>query len=342
MLCDNDFDDYHGLDSDRDTEEEVETTLRCFPELLSRRNREGVTKWPIHFLCYVYDETNENFRCNLKAVSFIPLVARLSIEFGCFDEVFRGGLLLSIGRQGCMPLRDLMFTDTLDRQRSHHETVDNKYLIVMKQLRQMGLLKEEDIQDYGLLRKHPQSEIDETVFPEKRFRFLAEWDPFALTQTYISDGRSISDTSNDIPLLHAALGSTMKGFQLVFETGIRYFPKKEGISLLFQKSIVDETPETPFASACSNYGLKNVIKVVEKCLSDCSDKPNSFSEAFLSAAVNEDTHLDCVYFLLRRDPDMLQKLLPASPTTPTVKHSKRKRKRNNIDDKGDDGKTCKT
>ena len=74
MLCDNDFDDYHGLDSDRDTEEEVETTLRCFPELLSRRNREGVTKWPIHFLCYVYDETNENFRCNLKAVTMILMI----------------------------------------------------------------------------------------------------------------------------------------------------------------------------------------------------------------------------------------------------------------------------
>lgn len=160
-----------------------------------------------------------------------------------------------------------------------------------------------------------------------------------MTQTYISDSRC------DIPLHQAALGSSMKGFQLVFETGIRYFPKKKGISLLFQKRIEDETPETPetpFVTACSNYGLKGVIKVIEKCLSDCSDKPNSFPEAFLSAAVNEDIHLDCAYFLLRRDPDMLQNLLPASTTTPTVKHLKRKRKRSNIDDKGDDGKTCKT
>ncbi|OEU17918.1 hypothetical protein FRACYDRAFT_238348 [Fragilariopsis cylindrus CCMP1102] len=337
MLCDNDFDNYHGLDSDRDTEEEVETTLRCFPELLSRRN-DDYFHYPIHSLPYLYDVTNENIRCNLKAVSFIPLVARLSIEFGCFNEVFRGGLLFEIGRAGCMPLCDLMLTDTLGRQREHHETVDNKYLIVMKQLRHMGLLKKEDIQNFGLLRKYkyPQGEIDGTVFPEERFRFLAEWDPIALTQTYISDSRC------NIPLHQAALGSSMEGFQLVFETGIRYFPKKKGISLLFQKNIEDETPETPFATACSNYGLNDVIKVVEKCLSDSSDKPNSFSEAFLSAAVNEDIHLDCVYFLLRRDPDMLQKLLPASLTTSSVKHSKRKRKRNNINDKGDDGKTCKT
>jgi hypothetical protein len=84
--------------------------------------------------------------------------------------------------------------------------------------------------------------------------------------------------------------------------------------MLFQKNIEDETP---FATACIKYGLKTVVKVIEKCLSDCSDKPNIFSEAFLSAAINEGIHLDCVYFLLRRDPDMLQKLLSASPATNT-------------------------
>ena len=40
MLFDNqypDYDTYDGLDSDRDTEEELETAIRFFPEVLSRR-----------------------------------------------------------------------------------------------------------------------------------------------------------------------------------------------------------------------------------------------------------------------------------------------------------------
>jgi hypothetical protein len=38
MLCDNfiDTDNYNGLDSDRDTKEEVENIIRFFPEVLSR------------------------------------------------------------------------------------------------------------------------------------------------------------------------------------------------------------------------------------------------------------------------------------------------------------------
>ena len=42
MLCDNDFmaEDYGGLDSDRDTEAEVEATIRFFPEILTRRKED--------------------------------------------------------------------------------------------------------------------------------------------------------------------------------------------------------------------------------------------------------------------------------------------------------------
>jgi hypothetical protein len=36
-ICSNYEDDYHGLDSDRDTEAEVETAIRFFHEVLSRK-----------------------------------------------------------------------------------------------------------------------------------------------------------------------------------------------------------------------------------------------------------------------------------------------------------------
>ena len=46
-------------------------------------------------------------------------------------------------------------------------------------------------------------------------------------------------------------------------------------------------------------------------------------DAFLSAAIDEDVSLDCVYFLLRRDPDMLHKLLQAEGQRVRVKSTGR-------------------
>ena len=44
--------------------------------------------------------------------------------------------------------------------------------------------------------------------------------------------------------------------------------------------------------------------------------PLNIFEALLSAAIDENVHLDCLYFLLRREPDVIQKVL--SLTTPAV------------------------
>jgi len=37
LLCSNDANNYRGLDADRDTKEQVETMVRSFPEVLSKR-----------------------------------------------------------------------------------------------------------------------------------------------------------------------------------------------------------------------------------------------------------------------------------------------------------------
>ena len=42
MLCENDAENHHGLDSDRDTEEEIETTTRFFPNILSHNIKKRV------------------------------------------------------------------------------------------------------------------------------------------------------------------------------------------------------------------------------------------------------------------------------------------------------------
>ena len=87
MLCAKeciDVDNYRGLDSTRDTEAEVGAILKVFPNVLTRRKQLGHFNYvPIQLLAL-----------NVKAVSFMPLVARLSIELGIFEEQYRGGLLV--------------------------------------------------------------------------------------------------------------------------------------------------------------------------------------------------------------------------------------------------------
>jgi len=49
MLCEDDLRNYRGLDSDRDTEKEVETAIRFFPEVLSRNGGDR-NNYPIQYL----------------------------------------------------------------------------------------------------------------------------------------------------------------------------------------------------------------------------------------------------------------------------------------------------
>ena len=99
MLCDNytEAENYSGLDSDRDTEAEIEATVRSFPEILTRRiydddddDDNEYFHYPIQQLAFAHDEDSD-WQCNVKAVSFIPLLLRLAIELGLYEEDERGG-----------------------------------------------------------------------------------------------------------------------------------------------------------------------------------------------------------------------------------------------------------
>ena len=160
-------------------------------------------------------------------------------------------------------------------------------------------------------------------FGERRLRFLVEWEPNTLTQSDKGGWLPIHTTVRNPPF-------TTRGFQLVFEYGIRWFPKKKGISFLFQKS-KNMYNETPFQYACENLGYEKVLEVVEETLVRYSDTPVNITEASLSAAIDDNIHLDCVYFLLRREPDVLQKLLSSTMAAVAAESSTR-----NYDDQGDD------
>ncbi|OEU05669.1 hypothetical protein FRACYDRAFT_258708 [Fragilariopsis cylindrus CCMP1102] len=130
---------------------------------------------------------------------------------------------------------------------------------------------------------------------------MIEWDPTLLTRV---------NFAGEIPLHDVALTRSIQIFQLVFEYGIRYYPNKKGISLLFQEVFQEETYEyetyeylTPFQSACASFGRNEVMRVVEDTLirysSSSADNSTQLNvvEAILTAAIDEVIHLDCVYFL---------------------------------------------
>jgi hypothetical protein len=117
---------------------------------------------------------------------------------------------------------------------------------------------------------------------------LVGWDPSALIQT---------DVHGYLPLHNVVNSTSIQGFQLVSEYGIRYFPKKKGISLIFKLNNRDG--HIPFQYACRKFGREKVMKVVEetiiRCYSSSSDNtpPLNIAEALMTAAIDENVHFDC-------------------------------------------------
>jgi len=217
--------------------------------------------------------------------------ARLAIEFGSFEDQERGGLIIE-DSDGYSTFESLV-TSSSRYGEEHNQRVDNALLVKLIQLRHMDLLKKDDIQDYKLMHVL----CWQSYFAENRFRFFVEWDPKSLLQTAIH---------GIIPLCYAA-NRSFQGFRSVFDFGIRYFPSKRGISLLFQKY---NDGDTPFRVACHRFKRNEVKEAVEGTLARYSTTaPINNAHVLMLAATNERIHLDGVYFVLRRQPDVLTRLI---------------------------------
>jgi len=130
----------------------------------------------------------------------------------------------------------------------------------------------------------------------KQFQFLVEWCPTSLVHM---------DEDGWLPIHCAAQDSTIEGFRTVFEYLIRYYPTKKGISALFTKN---NHGETAFQMACEEFGREVVMRTVEEILNN-SVRSLHIVEAVVMAAMDGTVHLDCVYFLLRREPHVWVQLL---------------------------------
>ena len=254
MLCDQNLENYRGLDSDRDTTKEVETIVRVFPNLLSKRKEtkwdgnvdedgvargwinadDGEGEYPIQCLLDLYGP--EGVIRNLKALPFLSDLARLGTELNQFEEEERGGLLIN-DRYGWNILQYLATMYDAKKEEELNQRLETICLSQLIQLRQMDLFIQADIQRYELVH-HTLCSHDHLA--ERRFQFLVEWDPLSLVHT---------DEDGWLPLHFAAL-SSIQAFRIVFEYVIRYCPNKKGITIFFTKN---NKGETPFQLTCQYY-----------------------------------------------------------------------------------------
>lgn len=311
------------LDSDRDTSEQVEAAIRLCPEVLHN--------YPYYVgCCAVFHQ-----KSNIKSVSFIPLLAELGIELGVFLKEERGGLLISYKcDDGHNVLQELVSIQSDDDEFSRaqieyllanfkvrrnndekfptflpkkklpvslEELLDKEYRDVLKRLWTKNLFKREDIKEYSLLHLC----VGHDYFSEKRFLFLHKLDPMSLIATLESKAYR-SKLQSGLPLHFSTQPKNILGFRTVFLAGFYHFPTKLGF--LFHRN---RQGETPFQLACSRYGNGAVCTVAKIDTSDivgggdCGAKTTSTKSMVISAASDEEIHLDGVYFLIRRDPIVL-------------------------------------
>ncbi|OEU21508.1 hypothetical protein FRACYDRAFT_235135 [Fragilariopsis cylindrus CCMP1102] len=267
-----DWDDYRGLDCDRDTEHELENVLRIYPDVLKYS--------PEIFGCH-----------SIKYATFIPMVAQLRMEFS--KNLDRRVEYLGF------PRALISLVSRRPGKQDDHQLLDHRIATTMKRLKVMGLFKKGDIENQQLLHFFAICVGDDAnSFSSEVFQFLVTWDPVQLITAN-------DDHTRQLPLHHAAYHCSLDYFQAVFEAGLRYFPRKMGIYILFQKR---RWRYTPFDRACWRYGREKVLKVIESTLIKCSANPYDTAEVLFIAATNEDISIDGIYFLLRRTPDVVQKL----------------------------------
>merc|ERR1712032_1311773 len=98
-------------------------------------------------------------------------------------------------------LKPLVRSSPLSYGEEHNQLVDNFLLAEMMRLRQMGLFRKEDVQEYGLV----WLLCMKNYFAENRFQFLVEWNPTSLTQNHRWEY---------LPL-HNAANKTLQSFRIV-------------------------------------------------------------------------------------------------------------------------------
>ena len=276
---------YDGFDSERDTEAEVETAIRCNPGVLSRRD-DLFGLYPIQ--C----------RKNVKNVMAVHLFVQLAMEFNTFTNEERGGLLIE-DTNGENVLQNLVaLSSDSSYDESHHRNVDTTFLAVLIRLRKSGYFLKGDIQQYELVHHVCRPEY---LF-EQRFRYLSEWCPSSLLRTNVN---------HELPF-HWGTINICK-FRVLIDAYFRFYPRWKGINALFA---IDSDNDTPFSLACESLTRTKVGEIVEEVLVRYTTNNgmvnitnNNNGNAMILAAIDNTIGLGGLFFVIQRHPDIMSSML---------------------------------
>jgi len=279
---------WDGLDSEVDTEEEVEVAIRFFPLVLR-------IQW--YDVRVDADPINCLPLC-LKALPFVPLLAELGAEFHLFEEEEQGGLIdgdFSCALEELVTNKKLLRREPRRDDEEFRRQLDEASLLVLVRLKENGLMRKGDIEKIYYV---CDLVLEKPSRTEKRIRFFLDWDPTILKQW------------TRVSLLHIFLRQCEKykhrvskdewwgRFQMIFELGMSHYP--EEIGFLFYR-VRNSTPT--FQIACNVFGKEDVIKVFhEMILKSTMGRCNTIRTLVITAATNKRISLDSLYFLIRLDP----------------------------------------
>ena len=318
--------DWHGLDSKRDTEDQVELAIRIFPAILS----ETIPGVPIPGIgsamvgCWC---------ARAETVAFVPLAVRMCEELlrGCagtsltppryliakqllipgrrtFRELFQrnhrnllwGALSLSL-----VDAASVLFGPGNEPRKT--AKLEEASLSALVRMEQVGLVHRRDdtshLLKWLLTRAHRQPKAHRVEFTEARLRLLIDWDPTVL---------GVFPHGGNTPLVGAFDGCcprTSKDddefvlalFERIVERGMVHFPDELGF--VFHRAGENGISSSAFRDVSSRHGTERVAAIVRRRLLGSGRR--SVQSLVLAAAAHDRIGLDGVYHLARADPAAL-------------------------------------
>ena len=303
------FDWWHGLNSDVDTEDQVEVVLRLFPALLSDKLKVS----PLSSLnnCYpIYAQ----LVCS-KAIPFIPLLAELGSDLGAFPNDERFGLTCFMKNV----LVHLVYNNLLRDKRNERppfEHLDAMNRRILQRLKDHRLMQLTDIYDLDLvpllLRR---SMLIPMIQTKERLRFLLEWNPYLLKDC--GHGKPLLQQHlprlqdfivNETSCHRKVCARDFERFQLLLDLGMAHFPQSLGFVF----------SNTSLELACELFGTQKVTTAIDEVirktlaqrnnsnetnhLANNNNNNNRLQTLLLAAAADPNISLDGVYTLFRSDP----------------------------------------
>ncbi len=275
-----------SLNSQIDTEEEVETLVRLFrPEIFNGvqyRYRRNV---------FFYRHALYMMSSEPQAHAFVPMLVRAMIESGQFQ-----------GYRSCV--RNLLIDP-----RNNLEMKSSDAMVALRFLLELDCFSEENFLKAEVMFDMMHSTIktggSNVSFILDRTQFLIHWRPSLLKDCSLKSHRRtlVALVSHHTPNLWKNFDKDvlLELFGFVVELGLYYFPKDLGF--VFHGSV--------YQDACSTWGEKRVGRIVSdkilKTLRVPSKQPLSLMEMVLEAATNEEISLDALYTLLHVDPIAITK-----------------------------------